>query len=624
MSREYKILTDVKGKILKTAAESIYVDTSLKIREAVTNSIDNDASTFIFTLKKKNESEPLKLSLFDNGSGITVKRFKKIFKNIGRGLHLDDREPKKKYSHYGLGLMSVFELGSKVSIITKAKESSNIIKLEVDAKKLFSEEMENLSVAAFGKCFRLFDSNNEERDELSPLSQNNIKELTGKFPNSFTEFIVEDIDSQDLELIRANDFFKNLSSQLPLRPDEESIFLNSLKKEHKDLILLLLKNKQYCPSIKFYFSQPMFDKFEELTKYFPTFKHLSRTNYKLFSHNHGVFSYYLIVGRNALGKPEENRDTGLWLRSKNVLVKGSDYLGYGSGGKSLCDKVVGTWIFGEIFHENMIEFLDASRNNFKVGVEAFRKFRKEIEDIVTPKCKDLRESYDKGHDIEDALQNTYDAFRDAERSPLKKLEEKLANAEGLGEKSGDHESDITKILNRLSFIHSPELEKCPDFYDTITEPIEFTPEGMKNYGVKIDPSVSESTISKHQVIIPADIFKSFEYTFLGRGFKVRFVKSEIKKAMSFNIESESRTITLNVAYPDLLKYNISYIDVIGVLEYASDKAFDYHECKFMCPDGKELDCKDCLDIMKRIVSETLAGKDQKDRSKIFRPLFGGQ
>lgn len=558
MAKEYKITTDVKGKILKTAAESIYIDTPIKIREAVTNSIDNKATAFFLTLNKAATKGSYTLSLFDNGDGIALKRFREILNHIGYGLHLDDKRPKNKYSHYGLGLMSVFELGKKVSVITKAIGTQNTLRMEVNSEKLFSKEMERESISQLNQCFKLYKADHAERGHLSPLTSDSIRSKLGKFPHSFTEFIIEDVTIQDLQSITTSDFQSTLSKLLPLRASDGSPLLEKLTPQHRKRILEILDNNKLCPTINFYCSLSDTDEHSEVFRHFPSFKHFSSTSYTFHAATEASFSYYLIVGRKALGTPSENIETGLWFRSKNVLVKGPDFLSY-QGGSPVCDTIVGKWLFGEVFHENMIDFLDASRTNFKFSHQDFRAFKEEVRKIVSPKCAELRESYDKGHEIVDALERTYTDFKDEENSPLKKLEQKIAKAERLGEDEGHHEETSAKILKRFGTIHSSQLEKTEDFYESIDEAFEFTPEGMEQYTVRIDPAVSESSITKYEAIIPARIFQAFNYTFFGKQFKVRFVKSDIRQAVSFNLSKKPREITLNLAYPELLKYNISYI-----------------------------------------------------------------
>jgi len=105
--------------ILDTIAKSIYSDPKVKIREAVANSMDNEATWFIMYMDMTSRS----ISLMDNGKGIKESRFDEIFQNIGFGL---GREEKYSNSYFGLGLMSILELGDKATIITKKRRKESI------------------------------------------------------------------------------------------------------------------------------------------------------------------------------------------------------------------------------------------------------------------------------------------------------------------------------------------------------------------------------------------------------------------------------------------------------------------------------------------------------------------
>src|SRR5271169_2265578 len=86
---------DVTAGILTTIARSIYSDTVMKIREAVSNSADNKALKFVFSLRKEGRNGPYSLSLFDNGYGMTEARIEQVLQSIGYGLHRDDPRAKE-------------------------------------------------------------------------------------------------------------------------------------------------------------------------------------------------------------------------------------------------------------------------------------------------------------------------------------------------------------------------------------------------------------------------------------------------------------------------------------------------------------------------------------------------
>ena len=72
---------EVKAGILNTIAKSIYSDFRIKTREAVSNSLDNKASSFILSVDSNNSI----ISFFDDGTGISQAFFQEIFTSIGYG-----------------------------------------------------------------------------------------------------------------------------------------------------------------------------------------------------------------------------------------------------------------------------------------------------------------------------------------------------------------------------------------------------------------------------------------------------------------------------------------------------------------------------------------------------------
>jgi HSP90 family molecular chaperone len=123
---------DVKVGILHTIADAIYATPAGKIREAVANARDKDATWIIILVDQTRKS----ICLFDNGPGITRTRFQEIFESIGYGMLKHD--PEKKLSYFGLGLMSIFQLGNKVKIFTRPQGEKEIHLLEVDTQAIFN------------------------------------------------------------------------------------------------------------------------------------------------------------------------------------------------------------------------------------------------------------------------------------------------------------------------------------------------------------------------------------------------------------------------------------------------------------------------------------------------------
>lgn len=603
----------VKVKILTTVAKSIYSETLTKIREAVTNSIDNHASRFLFSLEKKKDTDAYVLSLFDNGNGITKSRFEEILQSIGYGLHIDEPHPEKYYSFFGLGLMSIFQLGKKITIITKPKNSNELNKLEVDSEKIFSKEMEKESIEKLTDCFVLDSTSEDERTAISVVTDQILRQELGGKAKHYTEIIIEDLHIDDLEKITSveDDFFINLSKILPLEPNVANHFLKGLKKKDKDVILSLLKDKKYCPNISFTYARDNTKHFP-LYKYFPTFRKPPTGNkYQLHSDTTDDFSYYLITCGRDLGVVGKNdRETGLWFRNKNVLVKAADYLPH-QGPETLADQPIQDWMFGEFFHKDMNEFLQVSRSDFDRSKEKYREFRRQVREIVKKYSNHLREAYDIGKRVREAIKEPLDDIRNnSDKSPFRKMEESIKKILDVDEILEDKEPEVINILSK---IYNSELEKCPEIIEALREPIVIENE-EKGYILRIDPKADEESIKyledkeKTEVIIPSATFQSENIVLFGKDYKVRYRNGKkVDAGISFNFQNGE--ISVNPFYPDLMKYSLSFLDVFIALEYA------YHGAG--CTEQPA--ALDCMDTMKRAALEFL-GAEHTDRSEYMRSL----
>ena len=78
----------VKVGIIHTIADTIYASTARKIREAVANSLDNEASWVIVQADRPTKT----LTIYDNGNGITKDLFEEIFQSLGYGLKKEGGE----------------------------------------------------------------------------------------------------------------------------------------------------------------------------------------------------------------------------------------------------------------------------------------------------------------------------------------------------------------------------------------------------------------------------------------------------------------------------------------------------------------------------------------------------
>lgn len=252
MTKPSALKIDVKAGILSTVANSVYSSTSMKIREAISNSLDNHADKCILFFGNKDvkgQQVPY-LSLFDNGNGISEGRFREVLTSIGYGL---SRADENAYSHFGLGLMSIFKLGKKVTIITKPKGLKGLVQLVVESSTLFSEETEGKSLSLIEKLFKLTSGHNINiRDSLSILSKKTLSKHIGNY-NSFTEIIIEGVYEEDIEEILTPQFENNLRKYIPLEPNPDDQFFKNLVPADKNKIFDLYSNKSLFPTVEYFF-----------------------------------------------------------------------------------------------------------------------------------------------------------------------------------------------------------------------------------------------------------------------------------------------------------------------------------------------------------------------------------
>jgi hypothetical protein len=608
MAGSQDIKMEVKVGILTTIAEGIYSDTYMKIREAVSNSMDNNASHFAFSVYKSANGNN-SLSLFDNGEGITRDRIEEIFKSVGYGLRRKDQQAKKFYSYFGLGLMSILQLGKKVTIITKPKDKDEINKIDIDSANLFSPDLEDKHFSDFD--IKLYYSNEEERGSLSPFTRDILRELFIKLPGHYTEIIIENLNQHDFDTINNANFFNELRKILPLEISPNEPLLNSLKIQDKNNIVKLLSDKELCPTINFHYRNAN-NGYKQLYKYFPIFKYqFTENNYDFKAIKEDEFIGYFITGEKDLGiinseseleKDVEKRETGFWIRNKNFLVKESCYLDYPNLPKLITRKPIKNWIYGEIFHKNMNDFLEPSRKEFIINNNDFKSFRNKIKDILGPIIQSLEKSYLIGEDIVSKIVEPFENITDSSKKDniIKNLEENIAKIYGhnVSEIKGDKLGPIMEVLEKIS---NDSLNHSNEFVNKIKEKKLIISE--ENYDLFVDPKGSEK-INKYNfaeekvdVILPSSTFKSQFITFFGKTFEIKFVlEKDIDCGVSFN----DSIIIVNIAYNELKNNSISFLEVAIAAEYA------YLSLGNDCI--KNTGHNYCLDIMKKNILKFLSNK----------------
>ncbi|MCK4785828.1 MAG: ATP-binding protein [Desulfobacteraceae bacterium] len=578
-NKQPMIQVDVKVRILHTIADAIYSTPAGKLREAVANARDNDATWVIIVVDQATRS----ISICDNGCGITDKRFSEIFEAIGYGLLRD--APEKKLSYFGLGLMSIFQLGKKVEIFTRAKGTSKILKLEVDTDAIFSEENEKKSISELGWYIQRTKSNevNRRAASVSLLNESLGGEQFKNSWESFTEIIIRDITTEDFEVICDDDFVDDLRKWLPLAPERDEPFLKRLTGKKGKEIRKILEDKEFCKTVDVFFGMQEDAMVDQLWKYFPMLRSdltFPDDNVYVGSGKDGDFAYYLVHSVAVdlqKGIEGDERETGFWVRNQNFLVKSADFLERTGPGRKIkpVHAPLKPWLFGEIFHKDMNQFLTVSRNEFLFDKELFKKFQNEIVQIVSPLNKELRQIYDNRKKIVDGLVEPFSKFA-AKDGTIAKTDQKLRE---MVQSDLDENKAREKIITHLKKIRKKEIENKQTRIDEILKRNKksITLGEDKDAFVKIDPALKgkgqdfdvtwDAQNCRVIVSISPDLFEPKQVLFLGQTFTICFV-AEKEKAPGASIDVDGKFIYINPFNEDLTRYSISIFDVYIALQIA--------------------------------------------------------
>jgi len=594
---------DVKVGILHTVANAIYASPVGKIREAVANAKDNEA-TWVVILADQTANT---LYIYDNGHGITEKHFHEIFKSIGYGLLTDI--PETKLSYFGLGLMSIFQLGNRVKLITKPHKERNMYLLEIDTEAIFKPENKDKSISSLNEYIDLKRTNEKKREALSALPLDNFieKELGGK-PQNFTEIIIEDVKDEDLEVICAPLFEEELSKALPLKPDPDEPFLKKFSGNKGKNIKALLKNKAFCPTVDVYFgirdeeSEESIEDDEnhmisqrkeirKLWKYFPRFRddlEFPDSNVLLKTSNNGDFTCYIAhtVAKDLYRQTVTERENGLWIRNQNFLVKAADFLERPGPGRPLISAPLRTWIFGEIFHKDMNHFLTVSRNDFLFDEKSFTDFRSEIHKLVNPLDKTLRTIWEEKNKI---VERVIDPFTKVGETggTIQNTEKRLRQLVG---QDCPEDKFYEQMRDKLRENQKKEIEDDKAQVDVILsqteDPILLGDD--EKVLVQIDPDMIDqvhdfkvswnAAMQKVEVSVSPDLFKPQDVIFLGEKYTVLFVaKEEADPGVSINVDETK--IYINPFNKELSLYSVTILDIIIALEVAHAMSDDKDQLK---------------------------------------------
>lgn len=585
---------DVKIGLLHTIAKAIYATPVGKIREAVANAQDNGATWIVILADRTTNS----LSIYDNGDGIDRNRFDIIFTSIGYGLLTDEQQA--KLSYFGLGLMSIFQLGNSVKLFTNSKSSKEYLQLEVNTMAIFDQKRKGERISDLKNYISINNATEDMRNSLSaPQLDEFIKATFGSMPSNHTEIIIQDLNKADLETICEPEFVDNLRKLLPLKVEPNEPFLKRFTGTEGKSIKALLGDSNFCPTTDVFFGvrgegltevvngsenngskEP---EIRQLWKYFPKFRsdiEFPDANVKFRNDATEDFAYYIVhtVAQDLHRNPEDPRENGFWVRNRNYLVKAADFLEKPGPGRRIISPPLRNWIYGEIFHKNMNHFLQVSRSDFLFTENAFLEFREKILEIVYPLDKKMRKIWEEKNKIENNIIKPFAKIAET-GGTIDKVKQRLRQLAGYDEQERPEEAFRKDVFEKLTEKRNIAIEKETARVDKILE----TASGSiilgeeQNVLVKLDPTLRnvsqdyqvswDSTQEKVVVSISPNLFDPKQVIFLGETFELIYTAmKETDPGVSFDIENKK--IYINPFNNELMQYSVSALDIIIALEVA--------------------------------------------------------
>ncbi len=617
------IQTEAKFGILTTITNAIYATPKLKIKEAVTNAKDNNATKMLISYNDNTDT----LTLLDNGDGFSIESLKNIFSSIG---YSEFKQDANKYSHFGLGLFSVFSLGSIVEIFSIQKDNELICTFNSAA--VFSQDNEDKPLKLVADHIKIFSS--DEYLFTSDL-QDNSKSLIINSSNSYTEIKIMGISAVNKSYFQNTALLKKeMSMVLPVRPkDNEPFFENIINEEQKKEIKRIsgvYGNSPYVSFVDIFYEFIANNSDLEINeddvdfssnsniwqifKYYPNFSNLffNEDNITIDEQEGNNWAGYVIYIpedlHNYISKENKDNIHGLWLRNRGTLVEKNTFLECDIY-KSI-DNPVKRWIFGEIFHKQMENFLYVTRDSVIEENESYKKFCASVHGTLFKDINDpLRAIYDTVKSVKTSIIEPLLLINTSKSNILNSIQSKL---ESINVDIKNIDPILNEINNNNNKLEKNILNYVDYLLDASDNDTPFLEAQNKTRQYKVLMSISKNKHIFHnneyiktdydrdkQIInirIDADIFrKKDNIQFLGDKYSVIFVIGEPNQ--SFAVNKTKKTIYINILNEFITEYSLTILDVMIAFEIA------YAQCK----DSKE----DLKYLFYRLLKEPVKGNALK-------------
>lgn len=556
---EQEIKPKVTMGVLHTIANSIYSSPRLKIKEAVTNSMDNNAKKFVFYY----DNILHRIVFFDDGDGIDFNDINNIFSTIG---YSDFRADKNKHSYFGLGLISVLAFGEQVHILSQKQNKQ--FYCTIDSKSIFDRENMHKDIVILKDYIEFHDT----EAELSLLNIIEKDKFLNDTTSNFTMMIIEDVYKNYWDYLNEDKMIMDLRCYLPLKTHSDEPFLSQIvdcdkKKKIKEILGIGCASK-WSPSIDFFLKRDEKEDYKQLYKFYPKMDNLFFDESSITVKEGNDWAIYILHQYNELF--DENNEpgmdfTGLWLRNRNVLVQKNYYFEYGK--HKYLHKPLKKWIYGEVFHNDMEKFLVVTRDELLFENEDCINFIEEV-------GKNLK-------DLNEPLRRVYTHSKQVEKSIVKPLLDfSLKDVENKLKVMGYITKDnIFRILENISNNNSELKQENDKYIENIlsrsdTDILLYTSDKdrvnivlTKNITKDKDSKLIKGINGKDivEIRVNSNLFlKKEPIEFFGDKYQVKFTINDANK--TFYIDQVDKCIFLNMANDVLVNYNLTVVDILFAFE----------------------------------------------------------
>lgn len=307
---DYSLKAKATAGIYAEVMKQIYDSVDKRFREAVSNAYDAKATQMIISVFLGYDDQ---IIIRDNGNGMDEDDLRNNYINMGGGGKYDNEEA---IGRIGIGALSIFALGDKITIRTRKKDSNKVLTAELDFVHLKKAEKHSqpLDQVSVGRIKNFRDANEEDEDH-------------------FTEIIIRSLAGAAKEIFNSESKTKALIAKLertlpiPLRADD-AIF-DRLPPQ----IMNLINQEKYQINVAFHFPNQEFEKYllkrrsimsvekTKISRFYPIYP------YKIAGgHNPGleVYGYIYISADKALPRDWQ----GINVRVKNVTIESNTFFNY--------------------------------------------------------------------------------------------------------------------------------------------------------------------------------------------------------------------------------------------------------------------------------------------------------